>query len=113
MRSPYEVIIKPHITERTVVLSYGDPRIKNEADLTRKYTFIVATDSNKLEIKAAFEAIYNAGKKDSEKLIVANVQTIKVLGKNRRRGRMTGRTPDRKKAIITLAKGQMLEEYGV
>lgn len=113
MKNPYEVIIKPHITERTVALSYGDPRIKDEAMLQRKYTFFVHPDANKLEIRAAFEAIYNTGKKKEEALKVVTVRTVKVPGKMKRRTKVAGRTSDRKKAIITLAKGQMLEEFGV
>ncbi|HEY0867421.1 MAG TPA: 50S ribosomal protein L23 [Fimbriimonas sp.] len=130
---PYGVIIRPHITEKTVALSYGDEqsaqkRLKNEAkkageskkdvqvteeDLVRKYTFIVANEANKLEIKAAVEAIYNEGKKKEQAITVTSVRTIKVLGKSRRRGRSVGYEPDRKKAIVTLGKGQMLEDYGV
>lgn len=114
MKNPYEVIVAPHITERTASLSYGDKRIRNEDDLVRKYTFIVATSANKIEIKQALEAIYNEGKKATEAIQITNVRTLKVLGKKRRRNRTsTGYEPDRKKAIVTLAKGQVLEDYGV
>ena len=115
MRDPHTIIIRPHITERSAAASYGDPRIRDEKDLVRKYTFIVSTDANKLEIKAAIEAIYNAGKKKKdEQIIVDKVRTIRVPGKKRRVGqRSSGYRPDRKKAIVTLAKGQMLEDYGV
>jgi large subunit ribosomal protein L23 len=115
VKDPHLIVIQPHITEKSVALSYGDPRIREEKDLVRKYTFIVASDANKLEIKSAIEAIYNEGKKKKDDLIVVNsVRTIRVLGKKRRRGqRSSGYEPDRKKAIITLAKGQMLEDYGV
>lgn len=114
MKNPYDVIVAPHITERTVALSYGDPNIREEADLVRKYTFVVAWRSNKIEIKQAIEALYNAGKKKNEEAIsVTSVRTIKIPGKKKRRGNSTGNTPDRKKAIITLKKGQLLEDYGV
>lgn len=137
MKNPHEIIIRPHITEKSVGLSYGDDlgarrRLHNEAkknpdpkkkggeikvteeDIVRKYTFIVATDANKIEIKNAIEAIYNEGKKADEAISVTSVRTIKVLGKKRRRGaRSSGYAPDRKKAIVTLAKGQLLEDYGV
>ena len=113
MKSPYEIIVKPHITERTVALSYGDPRIKEEAELIRKYTFIVDTDANKLEIKAAIEAIYNSGKKAADAITVDKVHVVMVLGKKKRRGMKVGYTKDRKKAIVTLKKGQLLEDYGV
>jgi large subunit ribosomal protein L23 len=113
VKSPYEIIVKPHITEKSVALSYGDPKIRDERELVRKYTFVVANSSNKIEIKAAIEAIYNEGKKKEDTIEVTSVRTIKVLGKLRRRGQRTGYQPDRKKAVITLAKGQILEDYGV
>lgn len=133
MKNPHDIIVRPHITEKTVALSYGDERgallnlqreakaagkpiekIKvQEEDIVRKYTFIVATDANKIEIKNAIEAIYNEGRKKDQAIVVTSVRTIKVLGKERRRGRSTGYEPNRKKAVITLAKGQMLEDYGV
>lgn len=115
MKQPHEIILRPHITERTVQMSYGDPNVKNEEDLVRKYTFIVAPNANKIEIKAAIEAIYNEGKKKKEEMItVTSVRTMTMKGKRRRVGmRSTGYRPDRKKAIVTLAKGQILEDYGV
>jgi large subunit ribosomal protein L23 len=136
VKNPHNIVLRPHITEKSVALSYGDEvgalqRLRNESkkaspdkkakpvqateeDLVRKYTFIVAKDANKIEIKSAVEAIYNEGKKADQAITVTAVRTIKVLGKKRRRGqRSSGFEPDRKKAIVTLAKGQMLEDYGV
>ncbi len=113
MKNPHDIIVRPHITEKAVALSYGDPRIKDEELLVRKYTFEVATNANKIEIKQAIEAIYNEGKKKDQAISVESVRTIKVLGKKRRRGKSVGYEPNRKKAVITLAKGQMLEDYGV
>ncbi len=113
MKSPYDIILRPHITEKSVALSYGDPKIREEKDLVRKYTFIVSTAANKLEIKSAIEAIYNTGKKAGEGIKVDNVRTSSIPGKKRRVGQRTGYRSDRKKAIVTLAKGQMLEDYGV
>jgi len=129
---PYGVILRPHITEKSVALSYGDElaagkRLRNVArkagdkgpvqvsdeDLVRKYTFIVAREANKIEIKEAVEAIYNEGRKKDQAIKVASVRTIKVVGKKRRRGKSTGYEPDLKKAIVTLGQGQMLEDYGV
>lgn len=114
MKDPHNIILRPRITEKSAAMSYGDQRIQDEKKIVRKYTFEVATDANKLEIKAALEAIYNAGKKKEDAISVSSVRTIKVLGKKRRRGqRSTGHEPDRKKAIVTLGAGQMLEDYGV
>ena len=114
MKDPHQIILRPYITEKSVALSYGDQRIQEEKDIVRKYTFEVATNANKLEIKSAIEAIYNAGKKRDDAISIANVRTLRVVGKKRRRGqKSTGYEPDRKKAIVTLAAGQILEDYGV
>ncbi len=115
MKDPHTIIVKPHITEKSVALSYGDPTVRDEAQLQRKYTFIVADGANKIEIKAAIEAIYNAGKKAKEERIeVESVRTMTVRGKMRRVGaKSRGKRPDFKKAVVTLKKGQVLEDYGV
>lgn len=114
MKNPHEIIIKPHITERAVAQSYGDVRIKDEKALVRKYTFVVAPDANKIEIKQAIEAIYNAGKKKDDQINVKSVRTVTLPGKWRRRGmKVGGYEPDKKKAIVTLGKGQIIEDYGV
>jgi large subunit ribosomal protein L23 len=114
MKDPHLIVLKPHITEKSVSNSYGDPRIRDEAELVRKYTFVVSTAANKIEIKKAIEAIYNAGKKAGDHIVVTDVHTIKLPGKRKRIAKRNGGiTPDRKKAIVTLAKGQVLEDYGV
>lgn len=115
MKDPHNIIIRPHITERSVDASHGDARIREESEIVRKYTFVVATDANKIEIKRAVEQIYNAGKKKKEELIVVDkVHTMKILGKKKRRvGTKSGYQANGKKAIVTLAKGQALEDYGV
>lgn len=114
MKDPHQIIIRPRITERSVAMSYGDQKIQDETKIVRKYTFEVATTANKLEIKAAIEAIYNSGKKADEAITVSSVRTVRVLGKKRRRSHKSqGYEPDRKKAIITLGAGQTLEDYGV
>lgn len=143
MKNPHEIIVKPHITEKSVGMSMGDEqsarkRLINEAkqapvvaakgkkaaekkevptvtddDLVRKYTFIVAQGANKIEIKQAIEAIYNEGKKADQAIKVTDVHTINLPRKKKRRGRAVGFTTVRRKAVVTLAKGQMIEEYGV
>lgn len=114
MRSPYEIIIQPHITEKSVALSYGSERLSDEENV-RTYTFKVNGDANKFEIKNAIETIYNADKKKKEEhIIVKDVRTVSVKGKTRRVGfKNKGKKPDWKKAYITLSKGQKLEDYGV
>jgi large subunit ribosomal protein L23 len=119
VKDAHEIILKPHITERSVALSHGDIRIQDERQIIRKYTFIVAGDATKIEIKRAIEEIYNAGKKKGDRIVVQSVNTVTVHGKTRRvrtkRGMFPtqGKRPDVKKAIVTLAKGQILEDYGV
>jgi large subunit ribosomal protein L23 len=116
VKDPHTIIVRPHITEKAAKLSYGDERVLDEAENIRTYTFIVAPDANKIEIKAAVEAIYNAGKKDKDaRISVTKVRTVTLHGSLGRRvgARKQGKTPDIKKAVVTLAPGQMLEDYGV
>lgn len=61
----------------------------------------VATDANKAEIKQAVESLF--------KIKVLKVNTQVVEGKWRRLSNFWGRRPDRKKAVVTLAKGQKIE----
>ena len=86
MKSPYDVIIKPVLTEK----SYADMAEK-------KYTFQVAVTANKTEIKQAVEAVFPGVK-------VEAVNTMRTIGKIKRQGRFSGRTPEVKKAIVTLKK---------
>ncbi len=83
MKTPYDVIIKPVITEK----SMDDAR-------ERKYTFKVAPNSNKTEVKLALEEIFG--------IEIEKVNIMNVKGKLKRMGRTVGRTPDSKKAIVTL-----------
>ena len=83
MRTPYDVVIKPVITERSV-----------EDAGEKKYTFKVATDANKTEVKKAIEEIFEVE--------VAKVNIMNVNGKLKRMGRTQGMTAASKKAIVTL-----------
>lgn len=113
IKDPHTIIVRPHITEKTMGLASGDPRLDLD-EAARSYTFVVSMDCNKLEIAKAIETIYNAGKKPADGISVAKVRTIRMHGKSRRVGqRKPGYRPDWKKAVVTLAKGQMLEDYGV
>ena len=84
MKTAYDIILRPVLTEK----SYEDMAAK-------KYTFEVAVDANKTEIKAALEEIFEGVK-------VESVNTMRIQGKVKRQGRTMGRRPERKKAIITL-----------
>jgi len=86
---PRDVIKRPLITEKaTELMQQG------------KYVFEVDRSANKTQIKRAVEAIFNVK--------VVKVNTIRMRGKLRRQGRWIGRTPDRKKAIVTLQEGQRI-----
>lgn len=89
MKDVTQIIIRPRLTEKST-------------DLQRlnKYTFEVAMDANKIEIRRAVETL---GQCD-----VTSVNTLVVAGKRRRTRRGTGRTPDWKKAIVTVKDGQTL-----
>jgi len=84
MKSPYDVIVRPIITERT-----------SEMMEQKKYVFEVDRRVNKTEIKKAVEAIF--------KVKVTSVRTMNVPGKPKRYGRYSGYTPGYKKAIVTLS----------
>ena len=86
MKSAYDIIIKPVLTEK----SYQDMADK-------KFTFQVDVRANKTEIKQALETIFEGVKVDS-------VNTMRTIGKIKRQGRYSGRTPEVKKAIVTLKK---------
>lgn len=67
-----------------------------------KYTFYVALDANKIEIAREINKQYGVK--------VVSVRIINLSGKKVRRGRVQGKTQDRKKAIVTLTEGQELKE---
>lgn len=66
-----------------------------------KYLFWVEKSANKTEIKGALEEIY--------KVKVEKVNTVTVRGKNRRVRYVEGKTPDWKKAIVTLKAGDKID----
>lgn len=72
-----------------------------------KYGFIVASEANKVEIKKAVEKQYGVN--------VESVNTMVVMGKKKTRytkaGVLAGRKPSYKKAIVTLAEGEVIDFY--
>ncbi|HEY3329664.1 MAG TPA: 50S ribosomal protein L23 [Capsulimonadaceae bacterium] len=98
-KSPYQVILRPIISEKTV-------NVSNEG----KYVFAVDADANKYEIATAIETIQAEAKNAVQ---VVDVNTIVCKGKVRRgrffRRANKGRSSDWKKAIVTLAPGQTIE----
>ena len=86
----YEVIVAPHITEKSTLLSEANAVV-----------FKVAQDATKPQIKAAVEALFGVN--------VVGVNTITQKGKTKRwQGRPYMRS-DMKKAIVTLAEGQSID----
>ncbi len=92
MKTAYDIILRPIITEAST-----------DAMALNKYTFEVARDANKIEIRNAVEEIF--------KVKVTKVNTLWRRGKEKRRGNSVGYTPDRKKAIVTLAAGDSIELF--
>lgn len=79
----HDIIVKPLLSEK----SYAGIKDK-------KYSFIVAKDANKTQIKLAVEEIFGVK--------VEKVNTANVRGKLKRQGKYEGYTPDYKKAIVKL-----------
>ena len=92
MKSAYDIILKPVITEQSM-----------ESADEKKYVFMVATDANKVEIKKAVEEIFGVK--------VEKVNTAIVGGKLKRQGKYEGYTPDYKKAIVQLKKDSKSIEF--
>ena len=89
----WDVLRRPLITEK------GTDR---QGQLNQ-YTFDVATESNKNQIKEAVELAF--------KVKVTDVHTMNVRGKMRRVGRHRGTTRDWKKAIVTVQSGQTITDF--
>ena len=91
--SIHTVLLRPVISEKSV--------IETERN---NYTFAVARDANKFQIKAAVEAEF--------KVDVLGVRVVNVKPKQKRRGRKTlGMVPGWRKAIVTIAAGQKIELF--
>ena len=92
MKTPYDVILKPVISEKSM-----------DAAQAKKYTFKVAVDANKTEVKNAVEEIFGVE--------VAKVNIMNVVGKKKRMGRYVGMTAATKKAIVTLTEDSKEIEF--
>ncbi len=107
-RNPYEVVLRRHITEKTQMLTELQNSESNQCSRkceSPKYAFIVDKTATKQEIAGAVMEIYKEWG-----IKVVDVNTINVKGKKRRvRGRM-GFRPSFKKAIVTMEKGDKIEE---
>ena len=92
MINPHDIIIRPIISERSM-----------EQMADRKYTFVVAIDANKIEIKKAIEEIFDVE--------VEKVNTLIMQGKIKRMGVNSGRRPNWKKAIVKLTEDSKEIEF--
>lgn len=88
MKDPHDIILRPVLTEKAY-----------EGIAEKRYIFEVAIGANKTEIKQAVEAVFA---EDGVK--VEKVNTLRTMGKIKRQGRTAGRTPEVKKAYVTLKK---------
>lgn len=93
MRDPREVILRPVVTEESAMLQAN----------ARTYTFLVAKDANKLEIRAAVQTLFDVK--------VEAVRTANYQGKWRRVGRSVGRKATFKKAVVKIAEGDNIDVY--
>lgn len=93
MLDPHKVIVRPVITEKTSAAQMSD----------NQYTFEVARDANKQEIKLAVERLFSVH--------VLQVRTALQRGKWRRRGVHVGKRPNWKKAVITVAEGETIDVF--
>jgi large subunit ribosomal protein L23 len=92
-RNAYDIIVRPLLTEKLTEMRENQ----------RKIGLLVRADANKVEIKKATERALNVK--------VEKVSVMNVGGKIRRMGRMAGKKPDWKKAIVTLKLGEKLEIF--
>ena len=93
IRDHRDVILRPVVSEKSYnLLDDGN------------YTFVVAPDANKTEIKIAIEAIFDVK--------VTSVNTLNRQGKRRRTRYGYGKKVDVKRAIVTVAEGQSIDIFG-
>ena len=93
MKSAYQIIRKPVITEKGLGVK------ETESTLV----FEVAAQATKTEVKEAVQTIF--------KVKVSSVRTANYPGKERRRGKFAGYRPDWKKAYVKLRAGEKMPEY--
>jgi large subunit ribosomal protein L23 len=94
-KNPRDIILRPVVSEKSYA-AYDE----------NVYTFLVADDANKIEIKRAVEEIFGVK--------VTNVNTLNRKGK-RKRNRRTGswgKRADQRRAIVSLAEGDQIEIFG-
>ncbi len=93
MKDHRDVLIAPVVSEKSYSLLDQN-----------KYTFIVAQDANKTEIKIAVEKVFNVK--------VVSVNTLNREGKSLRTRFGIGKRKDTKRAIVKVAAGQRIDIFG-
>ncbi|MBQ6174926.1 MAG: 50S ribosomal protein L23 [Clostridia bacterium] len=88
MKDPHDIIVRPVLTEKAY-----------EGIEEKRYIFEVPVTATKTEIKMAVEAVFA-----DDGVKVDKVNTVRTLGKIKRQGLHSGRTPEVKKAYVTLKK---------
>ncbi|MEW6173241.1 MAG: 50S ribosomal protein L23 [Bacillota bacterium] len=92
MKDLHDILRRPVVTEKSMSLLAEN-----------KYTFIVDPKATKTDIKKAVEILF--------KVKVTEVNTMRVKGKVKRVRRVPGRTPEVKKAIVTLRPEDKIEIF--
>ena len=92
IRDHHDVLLAPVVSEKSYALLDQN-----------KYTFLVDPSANKTEIKIAVEKVF--------KVTVTGVNTINRAGKKRRTRYGTGRRPNTKRAIVTVADGDRIDLF--
>lgn len=107
-RAPRDILIRPVITEESSRLQFNPGRTRKrhqdkEGEIQPQFVFRVSRDATKVEIKRAVEKMFEVH--------VSSVNTMNLMGKDRRVGRSVGRRSDWKKAIVTLAEGETIDVF--
>jgi large subunit ribosomal protein L23 len=91
--NPRDILLRPVISEKSYRL------VDNG-----KYTFVVAPDANRTQIRQAVEQIFGVR--------VTGVNTLNRPGKRRRTRFGWGKRPDTKRAIVSVAEGDRIDAFG-
>ena len=92
IRNHRDILLAPVVSEKSYALLDEN-----------KYTFLVAPDANKTEIKIAVETVFDVK--------VTSVNTLNRQGKKRRTRSGTGKRADTKRAIVSVADGQRIDIF--
>jgi large subunit ribosomal protein L23 len=93
MKYAHQIILRPIVTEKSMAVRENH----------NQFVFRVNPAATKLDIARAVEKSFLVK--------VIDVRTVNVMGKKKRRGRLLGRRPDWKKAIVRLAPGDSIKYF--